>query len=133
MKKFMFVLCGFVVAGVILTALAAEQKQTPQAAPTTADIEKLAKKIDALQAKVKTLEEKVEKLEHWKVSPIWTFPPLASNSVPQTLSPPRGFTLPPGLTLPHPKADANRPPNAWGEREFNGLTYYIVPLSGGEN
>lgn len=133
MKKFALLLCGFVVAGVILTALAVEEKQATPAAPTNSDIEKLAKKIDALQAKVKTLEEKVQKLEHWKVSPIWTFPPLASNSAPQTQSPPPAFMLPPGSRLLQPKANQNRPPNAWGEREFNGLTYYIVPLSGGGN
>lgn len=118
MKKIMLLLCGLAVIGLIVSALAADQKQSGQTTPKT-DIEKLTKRIDALQAKVKALEERVGELEKWKVAPVLT--PLAGNPAPQILA------------APQANVDPNRPPNALSEREFNGMKYYLMPLSSGDN
>jgi len=119
MKKTVFLLCALVAVGLILSARAVDHKQMGQTVAKT-DVEKLTERVDALQAKVKKLEERLDKLEKWKVDPVITIPPLASSPAPQTLAP--------NLNI-----DPNRPPNASGEMEFNGLKYYFVPLNSGQN
>ncbi len=120
MKKILFLLCSLAAAGLILSALAAGEKQQA-AASSNADVQKLTQQVDSLQAKIKTLEERIAKLEKWNVMKVVTLPPLAANPSPQS------------TMIPGANTDPNRPPNAWSEREFNGMKYYLMPLSAGEN
>ena len=120
MKKILLLLCGLAAAGLILSALAAGEKQQA-AASSNADVQKLTQQVDSLQAKIKILEERIAKLEKWNVMKVVTLPPLAANPAPHS------------MTIPGANIDPNRPPNAWGEREFNGMKYYLMPLSAGEN
>ncbi len=120
MKKILFLLCGFVVVGWLISALAAGEKQS---VPTDAqtDAGRLTQQIDTLQARIKSLEERLEKLEKERIIKL------------QTSSPPIINPTPNFMQLPGTVADPNRPPNAWGEREFNGLKYYMMPLNAGGN
>ena len=120
MKKILFLLCGFVVVGWLISALAAGEKQS---APTDAKTEvgQLTQQVNSLQARIKTLEERLEKLEKERIIKLQTSSPPVINPTPNFMQ------------LPGTVADSNRPPNALGEREFNGLKYYMVPLNAGGN
>jgi hypothetical protein len=91
--------------------LGAAESQSPGTKPMD-----LEKRVAALEEKVAQLEKKLDQLAHASlpaVPPTATAPqPYLPNS-PQTLSAP---PIPPTV-----------PPNAV-PREFNGQTYYILPL-----
>ena len=83
--------------------------------PADADAAKLQNRLEALEARVKMLEAKVEKLE-------------SNQHLPQIIepSPKPGFpALPPG-----PNPSLPQPPGViWGTRQFNGMTYYLIPCT----
>jgi hypothetical protein len=91
-----------------------------------AESQPAAAKTPDLQQRVAALEEKVAQLEK------------KLDQFPSTIAPPNGAPraptapLPPGTQLPQqtPQLPPGVPPNAV-PREFNGQTYYIVPLTKG--
>ena len=115
MKKILFLLCSFVAVGLLVSALAASEKQSVPTGSKT-DVGQLTQQIDSLQARIKTLEERLAKLEKDRTFKAVTLPPSVVQPSPNSIQ------------IPGAVADPNRPPNAWGEREFNGLKYYLIPL-----
>lgn len=115
MKKILFLLCGFAAVFLMISGFAAGQKESPQAG-SKPDVGQLTQQIISLQERIKLLEERLAKLEKDR-----TIKLVASPSV---INP-----APNAIPLPGTLADPNRPPNALGEREFNGLRYYMIPLS----
>ena len=100
--------------------MAGNQKQ-PATSGSTASVEQLTGQVDALQARIKTLEERLEKLEKNKAIHLL-------SPTPEIFIPSPHFTTPPRSEL-----GPNRPPNALGERQFNRLKYYFIPLKTKEN
>lgn len=74
----------------------------------------LKQQLDRLQARIQALEQRVEKLEAQKLAPV------QASQAPKLLPP----TAPPALVVPRPEAL----PKNWQPFEFNGMTYYLVPL-----
>jgi len=86
-----------------------------------------AAKAPDLQQRVATLEEKVAQLEK-KLNRV-AIPPNYPLTVPPSVAPPATPTPQGTPRLPAlPQVPPGVPPNAV-PREFNGQTYYIVPLT----
>lgn len=123
MKKILFLLCGFAAICLMVSAFAGEKQPVSAGVKADAvkmDVGQLTQEVTALQARIKALEERLGKLEKAEPFKLVTAPPVI-NPAPQS------------ITIPQIAADPNRPPNAWGEREFNGLKYYLIPLGAQEN
>ena len=62
-------------------------------------VEKLTKQVEMLEKRIKSLEKQIQSVDRMRIEIPKTFPKL------------------------------QKLPKGWREHEFNGLTYYIVPLS----
>lgn len=90
----------FVLFLCFLTAsLSWAQEKTDKEKNERNQIEKLTKQVEMLEKRIKSLEKQLRSMDRMQVETPKTFPKL------------------------------QKLPQGWREHEFNGMTYYIVPLS----
>ena len=104
-------LSGVVAAAMLSMHLCAAESQSPVAKPTN-----LEERVATLEEEVTQLEKKLDQLAHASLPAV---PPMATTPQPYLPKSPR--------ILPAPQIPLTVPPNAV-PRDFNGQTYYIVPL-----
>lgn len=130
MKKILFISCGTALLFLVATVFAADKKAAAPAYDAQAKVAELAKQVDDLQAKIKKLEQRLANLE--KAKSIATAAPITGGSVITVPEVVPNFTRLPGIfayPLQGSFADPAHPPKIWGEGEFNGWKYYMIPLS----
>jgi hypothetical protein len=90
-------------------------------AGTESDKNSPATDLDRLQKKITALESRLKNLEQQRQTPA----PLiyAPRVQPQIQTPPMEFTHP----FSPPSAENSRRPKIWGEGEINGWKYYLIP------
>ncbi len=119
--------CAVVVCIFALTAVVGAEKTTP---------ETLAGQIQKLQERVSQLEDRVKTLEQKQQSGVasYALPGGPTLSLPPNAALPNGSKtdqfFPNGWVPTLPNGLDQSVPNGWVPRQFNGQTYYIVPLGG---
>jgi hypothetical protein len=111
--------------GVVATTLVCAYLIAAESKPTAAKTPDLQQRVAALEDKAAQLEKKLEQVQQGYVLAV---PPTAT---PPQVAPrvPNAPQATPGAPLPAiPPTPPGVPPNAV-PREFNGQTYYIVPLA----
>jgi hypothetical protein len=92
----------------------------PVPAQGSTEIEQLKKEVEALRRRVDSLEERL------KEDLIPPAPKDGGRRSPFIVPAPKDGRRMPGFVIPAP--GSGRVPPHWREFEFNGMTYYIVPI-----
>lgn len=90
-----------VCVSILLASSAWTRAETSTGENLSKQIEELKKEVEMLKKRIKILEQELQSLDHRSVAIPKTFPEL------------------------------QKIPEGWGEYEFNGMKYYIIPLQGG--
>jgi hypothetical protein len=92
----------------------------PVPAPESSEITQLKKEVEALRQRVDSLEERL------KEDLIPPTPKDGRRRSPFIIPAPKDGRRAPGFIIPAP--GSGQVPPHWREFEFNGMTYYIVPI-----
>jgi hypothetical protein len=93
----------------------------PVPSPESSEIKQLKKEVEALRQRVDSLEERL------KEDLIPPTPKDGGRRSPFIVPAPKDGRRTPGFVIPAP--GSGRVPPHWREFEFNGMTYYIVPIN----
>jgi len=118
MKRTGLLLIVGAVAGLAVLSLGAV---APVPSPESSEIKQLKKDVEALRQRVDSLEERL------KEDLIAPTPKDGRQRSPFIVPTPKDGRRTPGFVIPGPTP--GRVPPHWREFEFNGMTYYIVPIN----
>ena len=107
-----------VVAGLAVLGVGAV---APVPSPESSEIKQLKKEVEALRQRVDSLEERL------KEDLIPPAPKDGQRGSPFIVPAPKDGRRTPGFVIPTP--GPRRVPPHWREFEFNGMTYYVVPIN----
>ena len=118
MKRTGLLLLIGAVAGLAVLSLGAV---APVPSPESSEIKQLKKEVETLCHRVDSLEERL------KEDLIPPTPKDGQRRSPFIVPAPKDGRRAPGFVIPAP--GSGRVPPHWREFEFNGMTYYIVPIN----
>jgi len=118
MKRASLLLIVGAVAGLAVLGVGAV---APVPAPESSEIRQLRKEVETLRQRVDALEERL------KENLIPPTPEDGKRKSPFIVPAPKDGRRTPGFVIPGP--GSGRVPPHWREFEFNGMTYYIVPIN----
>ena len=119
MKRAGLLLMIGVVAGLAVLGVGAV---APVPAPESSEIKQLKKEVEALRQRVDSLEERL------KEDLMVPAPKEGRRGSPFIIPAPKDGRRTPGFIIPGPGFRQGPPPH-WRQFEFNGMTYYIVPIN----
>ena len=93
----------------------------PVPSPESSEVKQIKKEVEALRQRVDSLEERL------KEDLIPPTPKDGQRRSPFIVPAPKDGRQTPGFVIPTP--GPRRVPPHWREFEFNGMTYYIVPIN----
>ncbi|MCL5280326.1 MAG: hypothetical protein M1376_10515 [Planctomycetes bacterium] len=117
MKRAGLLLIIGVVVGLAVLSVGAV---APVPAPESSEIKQLKKEVETLRQRVDALEERL------KEDLLVPAPKEGRRGSPFIIPAPKGGRRAPGFVIPAP--GSGQVPPHWKEFEFNGMTYYIVPI-----
>ncbi len=117
MKRTGLLLIIGAVAGLAVLSVGAV---APVPSSESSEIKQLKKEVEALRQRVDSLEERL------KEDLIPPTPKDSQRRSPFIVPAPKDGRRTPGFVIPAP--GSGRVPPHWREFEFNGMTYYIVPI-----
>lgn len=118
MKRTGLLLIIGAVAGLAVLSVGAV---APVPAPESSEIKQLKKEVEALRQRVDSLEERLKE-------DLLVPTPKDGRRRPDFIVPaPKDGRRTPGFVIPVPRS--GQVPPHWREFEFNGMTYYIVPIN----
>jgi hypothetical protein len=112
-----------IIGAVVGLALLSMGAVAPVPSSESSEIQQLKKEVDALRRRVDSLEERL------KEDLIAPAPKDGRQRSPFIIPAPRDGRRAPGFVIPTP--GPHQVPPHWKEFEFNGMTYYIVPINNG--